>query len=281
MALQRTKTKQTRARAELQESTTDVRVRRVAPPSMKALAVFPSAREVRIVELDRPRIEAPTQVLLRTREVGICGTDREICAFEIGEPPEGADRLVLGHESILEVVETGPGVRTLKSGDFAVPLVRLPCGRPDCYACRAGRQDFCTTGARTRERGIKGADGFMSEWVVDEEEFLVRVPRPLAEVAVLVEPLTISTKVVEQIKVIHTRAPFELAPAAWAGSRGGTGGAPGRHDAGSERLRRVRLFPGASGTASVRLWFGRSARTTSPRKMFPSMPWPMRQGPST
>ena len=175
---------------------------------MKALAVFPSAREVRIVEQDEPRIEAPTQVLLRTHEIGICGTDREICAFEYGEPPKGEDRLVLGHESIGEVVDSGPGVRTLKPGDLAVPLVRRPCGRPDCYPCRAGRQDFCTTGAY-RERGIKGADGFMTEWVVDEEEFLVRVPKPLADVAVLVEPLTVATKTVEQIKLIHTRVPLE------------------------------------------------------------------------
>jgi glucose 1-dehydrogenase len=175
---------------------------------MKALAVFPSAREIRIVEQDKPRIEAPKQVLLRTHEVGICGTDREICAFEYGEPPQGADRLVLGHESIGEVVDTGPGVRTLKPGDLAVPLVRRPCGRPDCYPCRAGRPDFCTTGAY-RERGIKRADGFMTEWVIDEEEFLVRVPKPLADVAVLVEPLTVATKTVEQIRIIHTRVPIE------------------------------------------------------------------------
>ena len=129
---------------------------------MKALAVFPSAREVRIVEQDKPRIEAPTQVLLRTHEIGICGTDREICAFEYGEPPKGEDRLVLGHESIGEVVDRGPGVRTLKPGDLAVPLVRRPCGRPDCYPCRAGRQDFCTTGAY-RERGIKGAENRIGE----------------------------------------------------------------------------------------------------------------------
>jgi threonine dehydrogenase-like Zn-dependent dehydrogenase len=175
---------------------------------MKALAIFPSARKVRIVEQDKPRIETPTQVLLRTREVGICGTDREICAFEYGEPREGADRLILGHEAIGEVVETGPGVRTLKRGDLAVPLVRRPCGRPDCCPCRAGRPDFCTTGAY-RERGIKRADGFMTEWVVDEEKFLVRVPKPLADVAVLVEPLTVAMKAAEQIKVIHARAPFE------------------------------------------------------------------------
>jgi len=175
---------------------------------MKALAVFPSARQVRIVEQDKPRIKTPTQVLLRTREVGICGTDREICDFEFGEPPEGMDRLVLGHEAIGEVVETGSEVRSLKRGDLAVPLVRRPCGRPECHACQAGRQDFCTTGAY-RERGIKQADGFMAEWIVDDEEFLVRVPKQLAEVAVLVEPLTVAMKAVEQIKAIHTRMPLE------------------------------------------------------------------------
>ncbi|CAM3598957.1 alcohol dehydrogenase catalytic domain-containing protein [Corallococcus soli] len=39
-------------------------------------------------------------MLLRVREVGICGTDREIAAFEYGAPPPGEDHLVIGHEAL-------------------------------------------------------------------------------------------------------------------------------------------------------------------------------------
>ena len=56
---------------------------------MKALAVFPSERKVRLIEQAQPGTLGPTQVMLHIREVGICGTDREICAFEYGAPPRG------------------------------------------------------------------------------------------------------------------------------------------------------------------------------------------------
>ena len=86
-------------------------------------------------------------------EIGICGTDREICRFDYGLPPAGEDRLIIGHESLGEVVEVGEGVSRVRKGDLVVTMVRRPCAREDCAACRAGRQDFCYTGGFT-ERGI-------------------------------------------------------------------------------------------------------------------------------
>src|SRR5262249_39663440 len=122
-------------------------------------------KQVAITDHEPPSIASPTEVKLRMLEVGICGTDREICRFDYGAPPPGSDHLVIGHESLGEVVETGPGVSRVKKGDLVVTMVRRPCGRPECLACRAGRQDFCYTGAFT-ERGINGAHGFMTEFVV-------------------------------------------------------------------------------------------------------------------
>ena len=40
-------------------------------------------------------------------DIGICGTDKEICSFEYGTPPAGDDYLVIGHESVAEIVEGG------------------------------------------------------------------------------------------------------------------------------------------------------------------------------
>jgi len=65
---------------------------------MKAVAVFPHTKEVRVIEQEAPRLTEPDQVRVRMLEIGICGTDKEICAFEYGTPPAGSDYLVIGHE---------------------------------------------------------------------------------------------------------------------------------------------------------------------------------------
>ncbi len=175
--------------------------------SMKAIAVVPERKDVRLVDHKEPRVTSPTDVRLRMLEVGVCGTDREICAFQYGTPPAGSEYLVIGHESLGEVVEVGPKVTRLRRGDLVVPTVRRPCPHATCAACRAGRRDFCYTGDFT-ERGIKQAHGFMTESVVDDESYMNVVPRELREVAVLVEPLTIAEKALQQIGQIQERLPW-------------------------------------------------------------------------
>lgn len=165
---------------------------------MKAVAVFPASREVKIVEHEATRLSQPDQVTLRVLEIGICGTDREICSFEYGTPPPGDDHLVIGHESLAEVVEVGSAVNRLQAGDLVVPTVRRPCVHPECLACRSGHQDYCYTGDFT-ERGIKEAHGYMTEYVVDHERYMNLVPPDLRDVAVLTEPLTIAEKALAQI----------------------------------------------------------------------------------
>jgi threonine dehydrogenase-like Zn-dependent dehydrogenase len=174
---------------------------------MKAVAVFPARREVRVIDQPEPAIVSPTQAKMRMLEVGVCGTDREIISFEYGTPPTGYEYLILGHESLSEVVEVGPQVSKVKPGDLVVMTVRRPCPHPDCVACRQGRQDFCYTGDFT-ERGIKQEHGFMTEYVVEEERYLSVAPRELRDVAVLVEPLTIAEKSLEQLQLIQARLPW-------------------------------------------------------------------------
>ncbi len=53
---------------------------------MRAVAVFPKARELKLIDHPEPRMTQPTQVKLRMLEVGICGTDKEICRFAYGAP---------------------------------------------------------------------------------------------------------------------------------------------------------------------------------------------------
>ena len=56
---------------------------------MKAVAVFPRTKEVRVIEHEAPRLTEPDQVRVRMLEMGICGTDKEICAFEYGPLLQG------------------------------------------------------------------------------------------------------------------------------------------------------------------------------------------------
>jgi threonine dehydrogenase-like Zn-dependent dehydrogenase len=174
---------------------------------MKAVAVQPATHSVALVEHEPPTLKTPTDVKIRMLEIGICGTDREIVAFEYGTPPAGSEYLIIGHESLGEVVEVGSAVTHVRPGDLVVPMVRRPCPHPDCVACRAGRPDFCYTGDFT-ERGIKGAHGFMTELVVDDERYLHVVPRALHDVGVLVEPLTIAQKAIRQVFQVQQRLPW-------------------------------------------------------------------------
>jgi threonine dehydrogenase-like Zn-dependent dehydrogenase len=175
---------------------------------MKAFAVFPTEKRFDVIDHPEPALTSPTDVKLRMLDVGICGTDREICTFDYGTPPDGSDHLVLGHESLGQVLEVGSEVTRVKVGDLVVPMVRRPCSEADCAPCRAGRQDFCSTGRYT-ERGIMRAHGFMAEQVVDHEQYMNPVAPSLRDVGVLVEPLTIAEKALQQLAQAQERLPWE------------------------------------------------------------------------
>ncbi|HVO33906.1 MAG TPA: alcohol dehydrogenase catalytic domain-containing protein, partial [Elusimicrobiota bacterium] len=72
---------------------------------MKAVAVFPATKEVRLIDHPEPSVQRPTDVKLKMIQVGICGTDREIWGFQYGAPPTGSSYLITGHESLGQVVE--------------------------------------------------------------------------------------------------------------------------------------------------------------------------------
>ena len=174
---------------------------------MDAIAVTPLQKKIAIIKQPEPEISWGTDVKLRMLEAGVCGTDREICAFEYGTPPPGSKDLVIGHESLGEVVKVGPQVRRVKVGDLVVPMVRRPCQHEYCTACRSDRQDFCFTGD-FQERGIKEMHGFMAQFVVDDEKYMNPVPREMRDAAVLVEPLTIAEKALKQVWHVQQRLPW-------------------------------------------------------------------------
>jgi threonine dehydrogenase-like Zn-dependent dehydrogenase len=174
---------------------------------MQAVGVIPDRRDIRIVEHAPARLAADDEVRIRSLDVGLCGTDEEIASFVYGAPPPGCEYLVIGHENLGEVVETGTKVSRFKPGDLVVPSVRRPCDHDHCRPCRTGRQDFCATGDFT-ERGIKMRHGFLTEYYVEREAYLTPVPAELRDVGVLVEPLTVAEKGLTQVSEIQKRLPW-------------------------------------------------------------------------
>lgn len=173
---------------------------------MKAVAVTPkSVNSVRIVEMDKPAVVDVSDgrgVLVEVLRVGACGTDREINSGEYGVAPEGFDYLVLGHENFGRVVEIGTSVREVAVGDFVVATVRRPRGT-SIYD-QIGEQDF-TTDTSYYERGISRLHGYMAEFYVESADFLVKIPPGIAEIAVLLEPLSIIEKGLKQACDIQER----------------------------------------------------------------------------
>ncbi len=168
---------------------------------MRAAGLDYESRTLVALDVPEPRPRAGDEVLLRVREVGVCGTDRELASFRIGFPPAGERFLVLGHEAVAQVADAGPAVKTLSAGDWVVPMVRRSCS-PPCPSCARGRRDLCLTG-KALERGIFGLHGYFAEYAVDAEADLVRVPERLLGLAVLIEPLSVVEKAVETALRIH------------------------------------------------------------------------------
>jgi glucose 1-dehydrogenase len=172
---------------------------------MKALAVLPGqANSLHLTDLPKPSLdEIPNGrgVLVRVLRVGVDGTDKEINAAEYGAAPEGYDFLVIGHEGFGRVEAVGPGVTELKPGDFVVATVRRP--GTSIYD-RIGTSDM-TTDDVYFERGINLRHGYLTEYYVDDAEFIVKVPKGLREVGVLLEPLTVVEKGITQAYEIQRR----------------------------------------------------------------------------
>jgi glucose 1-dehydrogenase len=172
---------------------------------MNAIAVVPGTNTVRIVDRPEPTIVSPDDIKLRVLRAGICGTDREEAAGGRAKAPPGHQDLVLGHEMFGQVVDVGRTVTAVTPGDFAVLTVRRGCGT--CRPCAMNRSDMCRTGLYA-ERGIWGLDGYQSEFVVDREQFVVRLVPDLEAVGVLAEPFSVAEKaILEAVQLQLARLP--------------------------------------------------------------------------
>lgn len=165
---------------------------------MKAVAVTPGKpNSVHLQEVPKPTVDAipgGNGVLVRVLKVGVDATDREINDALYGNAPPGDNFLILGHESFGIVEEVGPNVTNLKPGDFVTATVRRPGG--SIYDL-IGTNDM-TSEETYYERGINLLHGFLTEYFVEDQEFVVRVPQGLSHLHVLMEPMSCAAKAVHQ-----------------------------------------------------------------------------------
>lgn len=172
---------------------------------MKAVAVVPGkSASIHLEELPKPRVQDIPNgrgVLVRILRVGLDGTDKEIWAGQYGVTPLGSGFLIIGHESFGKVVEAGPKVKELAAGDYVACTSRRRGG--SLYDL-IGSYDM-TPDARYIEPGISLKHGFLTEYYVDDPEYIVRVPPPLKEVGVLLEPVGIAEKGIAQAYEIQRR----------------------------------------------------------------------------
>src|SRR6516164_8822039 len=169
------------------------------PDTMRAITVVPGAPgSVALADMPEPP-EQDGPVLVRTHAIGVCGTDLEIINGEYGWAPPGEERLIIGHESVGEVVAAAHGTG-FAAGDLVVGIVRRRDPVP-CSACAAGDWDMCTNGRYT-ERGIKARHGYASEMFRIHPEYLVAVDPALGIHGVLLEPATVVAKAWDHIEKI-------------------------------------------------------------------------------
>jgi len=172
---------------------------------VKAVAVIPGKpNTIHLREVPKPAVSDVPKgrgVLVKILRVGVDGTDKEINAAEYGAAPEGDDYLIVGHESFGIIEEVGANVTEFKPGDYVSLTVRRP---GSSLYDSIGTYDM-TTDNTYFERGINLRHGFLTEYIVDEPEYIIRVPENMKEVGVLMEPMSVAQKAIDQAYRIQQR----------------------------------------------------------------------------
>jgi len=169
---------------------------------MKA-AVLYNIRDIRISDVPKPKI-GPSDVLIRVKACGICGTDVH---FYKGEWKVKLP-LIPGHEFSGVVEEVGESVKGVEEGDHVVAEPNITCG--ECYYCKMSERNFFCTNLKALGVDI---DGAYAEYVKVPSKNIYKVPDELAfEEAAMVEPLAccvrgldnVGIKVGERVAIVGT-----------------------------------------------------------------------------
>ena len=154
---------------------------------------------------------AGSEILLKVRAAGVCGTDLKLYH---GKNPRLKLPLVLGHEFAGEVEAIGPEVRQRKVGDRAVVYMYMNCGQ--CEACLTGHENLCAN-----RRGFFGfdRDGGFAEYVIVPEANLV----PFSDALSFEAAAILGDAVATSWHAVHTQACLQPAQTLVVVGLGGLG----------------------------------------------------------
>ncbi len=146
--------------------------------TMRAMLFEAPGQPLKLAELPIPQPE-PGQVLLKVHACGVCHTDLHIVDGELGEPKFP---VVLGHQIVGTVVQTGPGAKRFRNGErVGVPWLGATDGT--CRYCERGQENLCDHPTFTGYN----VDGGFAEYTVADERFCF--PLPVAYTDVEAAPL--------------------------------------------------------------------------------------------
>lgn len=176
---------------------------------MKAFVIH-GKHDVSFIEKEAPTIQTPTDVLVKVKSAGICGTDLHIYAGE-HDMCMNQDRIP-GHEFSGEVIAVGSAVTEFAVGDRVVHEPISYCG--SCYPCRKGQNNVCTS---LKVTGCNCDGGWQELYCADQGQWH-KIPDGMTwEQAALVEPYTIAAQVCSQgavqpgdVVLIHGGGPVGL-----------------------------------------------------------------------
>ena len=130
----------------------------------RAAIAFGAGQPLEIADIDLQGPQAG-EVLIEIKATGVCHTD----AFTLsGDDPEGAFPAILGHEGAGVVVELGPGVTSVQTGDHVIPLYTPECRK--CDFCLHPKTNLCQSIRSTQGAGVM-PDG-TSRFSLDGEPIL-------------------------------------------------------------------------------------------------------------
>ncbi len=171
---------------------------------MKAVGLHKETPGLVLQDIAKPAVLRKDEILVRILSTAIDGSDFSLLKNHLVDPPENEQFMALGHEAVGIVEEVGSGVKNFVIGDYVVPTVRRGCGI--CPACDENMSDYCYTGLY-KEHGLHFLHGYLTEYTVAPEQYMVKIAPTDVSLGVWVEPASIVVKAFDQMLRIQQRAP--------------------------------------------------------------------------
>jgi alcohol dehydrogenase, propanol-preferring len=144
---------------------------------MKAAVLRDFKKPLAIEEVDRPKLESH-ELLIRVEACGVCHSDLHVADGDWPQLTKIVKKpLILGHEIVGRVAETGEGVRGVHIDDrVGVPWLHWSCG--DCEFCREGNENLCE---RQKITGVT-VDGGYAEFMKAPASHALKIPDGLSSI---------------------------------------------------------------------------------------------------